>query len=152
MEHVAASQHDPEFCEAVDKDLLLPVLTLLEKKGIEEDGDELRALVVDLIPAIMRIKYRFNFPRPWQISRAVGLPLMRFASPSAETPSYPSGHALQAGAVCSLLAVRHPEISRELDRIATTIGLTRLQLGVHFPMDIVAGLRVGRHVGRRIAK
>jgi hypothetical protein len=152
MEHVASARIHPEFCEAVDQDLLSPILAALEKRGFQVDSGELSEISDDLIPLILRIKYRFNFPRPWQISSALGLPLRRFVSPSAETPSYPSGHAIQAGALCCLLGERHPEVARDLNRVATLIGMTRLQLGVHFPMDVLTGLRVGRAIGSRLSQ
>jgi membrane-associated phospholipid phosphatase len=152
MSHVAAARIDPTFCEAVDQDLIQPVLAALAARGREAHPEEMYEIVSDLIPLILRLKYRVNFPRPWQVSASLGLPLRRFDSPSAETPSYPSGHAIQAGALCAYLGNRHPEIARDLDRVASLIGVTRLQLGVHFPMDVLVGLRVGRVLGSRMSK
>lgn len=119
--------------------------------GVDADPDELREMLSDLIPVILRLKYHFNFPRPWQVSHAVGLPLRRIVSDSALTPSYPSGHAMQAATACSALATRFPHAARQLDNIAGAIGASRLQLGVHFPMDVRVGLKIGRQIGRRIA-
>jgi len=149
-EHTASPRFDPTFCEEVDMDMVPMICSIAGAHGVEVDPEELREIVSDLIPLIMRLKYHFNFPRPWQVSAAVGSPLIRWQSPSAETPSYPSGHAIQAGAACSYLAARNPRATRELDRAAAAVGLTRLQLGVHFPMDIVAGLRAGRQIGSKI--
>lgn len=150
-EHVSSPRLDPGFCERVDADMIPAICSIASAHGVNSDPDELSEIVSDLIPVILRLKYRFNFPRPWQVSAAVGAPLRRWDSPSALTPSYPSGHAMQAGAVCALLAARNPAAARQLDQIAAAIGVSRLQLGVHFPMDIVAGLRAGRQIGRRIA-
>ena len=150
-EHVASPRLDPRFCEEVDEDMVPAICEIAGSHGVVADPDEIRELIDDLIPVILRLKFHFNFPRPWQISAAAGPPLLRLSSPSAQTPSYPSGHAMQAGAACALLGERFPHALRELDRISAAVGLSRLQLGVHFPMDIVVGLRAGRQIGRRIA-
>lgn len=149
-EHVATPALDPLFCEEVDADMVPAICSIAASHGVDVDPDEIASIVSDLIPVILRLKYRFNMPRPWQVASAVGSPLRRWDTPSSMTPSYPSGHAMQAGAACSLLSVRSPHAARELDRVAAAIGVSRLQLGVHFPMDVVAGLRAGRQIGRRI--
>ncbi len=149
-EHVASPRLDPAFCEEVDEDMVPSICSIAASHGVHADPDEIYEVVDDLIPVILRLKYHFNFPRPWQVSSAIGAPLRRWDSPSALSPSYPSGHAIQAGTVCALLGKRFPHASRELDRIASAIGVTRLQLGVHFPMDIVVGLKAGRQIGHRM--
>ena len=149
--HTASPAFDPVFCQAVDKDMVPAICGVAAAHGADVDPDEVREILADLIPVILRLKYHFNFPRPWQVSHAVGLPLRRIVSESALTPSYPSGHAIQAATACSALAERFPHAARPLDDVAGAIGATRLQLGVHFPMDVRVGLKIGRQIGRRIA-
>lgn len=151
LRHVASPELDPEFCESVDQDMTPAIIQFARKNGAEASSEEIDDLIDDLKPVIMRLKYKFNTPRPWQVSPAIGMPLRRFVSESSQTPSYPSGHAIQAAAACTLLGERHPAAARDMDRLARTIGLSRLELGVHFPMDVFAGLKLGREIGRRIA-
>jgi hypothetical protein len=151
LRHVASPALDPAFCEENDRDMAPTILRRASALGADVDPAEIADLISDLIPVIMRVKYEFNFPRPWQVAPAMGLSLRRLSTTSSSTPSYPSGHAIQAAAACSLIAERNSRCAREMDRLARMIGLTRLQLGVHFPMDILQGLKIGREIGRRIA-
>ena len=151
MTHVASPTLDPEFCHAVDRDMTPIICSLARSHGVDADQAEIGELIEDLVPLILRVKYSFNFPRPWQIAAAAGVPLWHLHTQSSQTPSYPSGHAIQAAAACALLAERFPGAARSLDAIAGAVGRSRLQVGVHFPMDVRIGLKIGRQIGRRIA-
>ena len=67
------------------------------------------------------------------------------------TYSFPSGHALQGtvlyGAISYLLAIRFPRFANWLYGgamlLVGAIGLSRLYLGVHWPLDVVAGWIIG---------
>jgi len=151
MRHVQSQRLPEDFCVAVDRNMTSEIVRVASKHGVEADADEVEKIISDLIPVIMRIKYQFNVPRPCQVAPAVGLRLRHLESPSAASPSYPSGHATQAATACSFLGERHPRAARALDSLAASIGQSRLQMGVHYPMDVIAGLSLGRQLGRRIA-
>lgn len=152
MRRVADPVLDPALCEEIDRDMVPFICRAAEAHGASADPGEIAALLDDLVPVLMRLKYHFNVPRPWQVAQSEGSSLWRYASPSANTPSYPSGHAAQAGAACGLLAARFPQAARGLDAASSAVGMSRLQLGVHFPADVLAGLRMGRQIGRTIAQ
>ena len=151
MRSVRSPTLDPELCEELDHDFIHHIAAAARRAGAEVAEDELTETSDELIPVILKLKYHFNFPRPWQVAPAYGINLWRLDTPSALSPSYPSGHAIQAGALCSLIAERFPQTARAMDAASTDVGISRLQLGVHFPMDVVEGLRLGRTIGRRIA-
>ena len=87
------------------------------------------------------LKLLFQRPRPelWP-------PLI-----TEHTYSFPSGHALQGtvlyGAISYLLANRFPRWANWLYGgailLVGAIGLSRLYLGVHWPLDVLAGWTVG---------
>jgi undecaprenyl-diphosphatase len=89
-------------------------------------------------------KYLFDRPRPNVSWRLVPLP---------HTPSFPSGHSLNAMAIYGafgLLAARH--LRRRAVGILVLIvgfalpllvGTTRPYLGVHYPSDVLAGWTAG---------
>ncbi len=87
------------------------------------------------------LKLLFQRPRPelWP-------PLI-----TEHTYSFPSGHALQGtvlyGASSYLLANRFPRWANWLYGgailLVGAIGLSRLYLGVHWPLDVLAGWTVG---------
>ncbi len=150
LKHVRNPALSSGFCSAVDRDIVPAVLLGAQMLGVQADPDEIRDVVEGLIPVILRLKYRFNQPRPWQVARPLGMQLNAVRSPSSETPAYPSGHAIQAAVACSLLGDRNPHAARGFDKIASAIGQSRLEMGVHFPSDIIAGLRLGRQIADRI--
>lgn len=87
------------------------------------------------------LKLLFQRPRPELWS-----PLI-----TEHTYSFPSGHALQGavlyGALSYLLAIRFPRFANCLYGgamlLVGAIGLSRLYLGVHWPLDVLAGWSVG---------
>jgi len=151
MRNVRSPTLDPELCEELDVDFIPHIAAAARRAGADASEEELTEISDDLVPIILRLKYHFNFPRPWQVAPAYGISLWRLETPSAMSPSYPSGHAIQSGALCSLIAERFPRAARAMDAVAADVGISRLQLGVHFPMDVVEGLRIGRSIGSRIS-
>ncbi len=150
LRHIASPSLDEQTMCEIDQDMIPHIIAAAEESGCDYDEEEIRGIVADLVPAIMRMKYRFNMPRPWQVAPAYGLSLLRLQSDSAETPSYPSGHAIQAAVACGVLSARNPFAARALDQAAEEIGESRLALGLHFPIDVLVGLRVGRQIADNI--
>jgi membrane-associated phospholipid phosphatase len=85
------------------------------------------------------LKLAAGLPRPYWVSQDV--------SPLASETSYgmPSGHAQTTTAVYGTLArgARRPWILAGIVALLLLIGLSRLALGVHFPLDVLAGWLVG---------
>jgi PAP2 superfamily len=68
--------------------------------------------------------------------------------PTPPFPSYVSGHSTTSGAASTVLAAFFPERAAELTALAEQAALSRLYGGIHFRSDNVAGLDLGRRVGR----
>lgn len=100
----------------------------------------------------MRFKHLFACPRPLELSPQV--------QPVISTPghgTYPMGHATQAFAVAHVLkwaladATGAPPSGtwvRQVDLLAHRIGENRIVAGVHFPVDLWGGVRLGVALGR----
>lgn len=54
-------------------------------------------------------------------------------------PAYPSGHATQAHTLATVASCLQPARRDEFRQTADTIALHRVQAGVHYPSDSVAG-------------
>ncbi len=63
--------------------------------------------------------------------------------PVAHSGSMPSLHASNAFAAALPLSMAAPELAPAIYAVATLIALSRVQLGVHWPSDILAGAIVG---------
>jgi len=63
-------------------------------------------------------------------------------------PSFPSGHAVFAFMMATLLANRFPPYRFIFFIVAAFIGWTRIYLGVHYPTDVIAGALLGYGITR----
>jgi len=68
------------------------------------------------------------------------------------TPSFPSGHATQAivGAAAASLAV--PSLRIAWWSLAAVIAVSRIFVGAHFPLDVLAGILLGAFLARLVLK
>ena len=53
--------------------------------------------------------------------------------------SFPSGHSAAAMAVAAMYALTFPSLGIWLLPIAVVVGYSRVALGVHYPLDVIAG-------------
>ncbi|AKH83763.1 PA-phosphatase-like phosphoesterase [Streptomyces sp. CNQ-509] len=73
------------------------------------------------------------------------------AAPLADCPppgdwSFPSNHATIAGAAAVALAVAWPRIAGWVLPFAVVLAASRVFVGVHYPLDVAAGLALGAAV------
>jgi undecaprenyl-diphosphatase len=71
------------------------------------------------------------------------------ATPSSA--SFPSGHATQAFAAATALALLVPWLRVPVLVLAALIAASRVVLGVHYPFDVIAGALVGAAIGTLVA-
>jgi undecaprenyl-diphosphatase len=57
--------------------------------------------------------------------------------------SFPSGHALSAFAAAGVVTVLHPRLRVPALALAALVGVSRVYLGVHYPLDVLAGAALG---------
>lgn len=81
-------------------------------------------------------------PHEMGLEALVGLP---------SSPSFPSGHAMSAFAVATAIAVLSPGLRRGVLAVAALIAFSRVYLGVHFWLDVLAGAALGAVIGAGIA-
>lgn len=84
------------------------------------------------------IKDAYNLPRPFQVNDAV-----EPVGDARPVASYPSGHAIRAIVYARLLAEVFPERRDALQVLADQIGFGRVVAGVHYPIDVTSGQRLG---------
>jgi hypothetical protein len=90
----------------------------------------------DINPLLIKLKLHFQRARPYQLAYAYKLKMFPFNSCSANTPSYPSGHALQSKIICYVLGNHLPEHFAYFESLANDICNSRQYLGLHYPSDI----------------
>jgi membrane-associated phospholipid phosphatase len=86
-------------------------------------------------------KFAYWYIRPNQLDPGI-IPL--FATPNF--PSYPSNHSTFSAARAEMLAYLFPTHADFIRGVAEEAGISRIWAGIHFPMDNVAGLKLGKDV------
>ena len=147
--------------EAMDELMLLDSLPVIEEfvkttddifphfekyfkdKDIDFPKEELKDVVKDTSPIILKLKYHYNRPRPQQLANAKGLEFHEEPLDSSKTPSYPSGHATQGRLIANILGDKYPEHKSEISKLGNEIGTGRLVAKVHYPSDDLFGKELG---------
>jgi hypothetical protein len=114
----------------------------LKKEGIDEQEalELINSIMEDVKPLIIKLKYYFQRPRPYQIAEYYKLKLFPFESKSADTPSFPSGHAFQGKIITEVLGNRYPNLYGNLVKVLDDICYSRVYMGLHYQSDIDVGI------------
>src|SRR6266849_990746 len=105
----------------------------------------LSVAIYDATVAAWDSKYAYNRPRPNAADKTIN-PLV--AVPNS--PSYPSEHAVAAGAASVVLAYLFPNIGSGYNDLAEECARSRVYSGTQYPSDIDAGLQLGRTIGAMV--
>ena len=101
----------------------------------------LNVAIYDATVAAWHGKYKYNRRRPAEVEAK-----LTPAVPAPESPSYPSEHAVAAGAASAVLSHLFPDRANFLAEKAEACVNSRLLAGVQYRSDVVAGLQLGRQV------
>lgn len=117
-----------------DKNLYQAILNSFktEKADLEQlikDIDE------DITPLIIRLKYFYQRPRPYQLANYYKLKLFPFKSATAHSPSYPSGHTIQTYVMLTVIGNILPEFYEKSKKMIEDVANSRCYIGVHYPTD-----------------
>ncbi|WP_339364606.1 vanadium-dependent haloperoxidase [Vallitalea maricola] len=92
-------------------------------------------------------KFRWQIPRPNQLDQTLKTFLC-----TPRHPSYPAGHATIAGCAETVLSYFFEADKERLNELAKQCAISRLYGGVHYPIDLREGLRLGRQIGRIVVE
>ena len=132
-----------------DTKIMTAFRNYLEKHDLEVDLEPIKKIKDDSEPIILSLKRHYNRPRPKDLADKLGIGFTFFPLKTAETPSYPSGHATQGRLVAKLIADEVPfEHRSNIIRIGEDIGEGRQVAGAHYPSDTEFGHRLGDELYR----
>jgi undecaprenyl-diphosphatase len=119
---------------------IVVVMLLFGKRDTKLLAIELAALFIVGIAVGELLKYVAYRPRPFE---AVSGIVLRMANDTDS--SFPSGHALivSIGAVFALLKFKNRVASMLLTVEAAVVCYSRVYVGLHYPLDVVAGVLLG---------
>lgn len=100
----------------------------------------------DIKPLTVKLKYFFQRPRPFQLAYYYKLKLMSFMTLGADSPSFPSGHAIESKVLSEVLGNMFPQLYAPLSKIADEVCDSRIGLGVHYQSDVDVGIYVAEKI------
>ena len=98
---------------------------------VPETREELRKIEISQNYIILFFKYVINRRRSYQMNPNLNVINIK----TAQTPSYPAGHAYQAYLIANKLSKRYPEKKDMLYEIARKCDDCRIKGGIHFHSD-----------------
>lgn len=126
--------------------VVFAVLLLASWWRARRDGDLRRVAAALWAPLGMLVAIGVNQllaawvaePRPYAV-----LPHALVLVSRSTDYSFPSDHAVMAGAVAAGILLVHRKLGLAAAALALLMAFTRVYVGAHFPLDVLAGLVVG---------
>jgi|TARA_B100000900_G_scaffold347912_1_gene313370 hypothetical protein len=145
LEELAKLPQNPEFVKEMD-DVDKVFKKYLKTVGLDFPEALVEKLLDDSSIIIMKLKYHYNRPRPYQV---VDHPLVNVnigkesMMDSMKTPSYPSGHSTQGILIGKLLSDMYPQHQYNLMSLGRDISDSRNIGRAHYPSDSKFGMKLG---------
>jgi undecaprenyl-diphosphatase len=105
----------------------------------------LRFLVLAVVSVVVAdaigthiFKYSFLRARP-----CIALADVRLLVGCTNLPSFPSNHAVNASVLATLTTIYIPRLWLPATALAILVGYSRVYVGVHYPLDVLAGSVLG---------
>ncbi len=118
-----------------DEDILGIFLDVCNMLDVDTMAQDVEIILEDLSKIALRVKYAFMRPRPEMLAPFFGKKIQPFDTDSADTPSYPSGHAMAGYGLAKFYAELYPQFVDQFYAAADSIALSRIQAGLHLPSD-----------------
>ena len=114
------------------------------KPYAEELGiyDYIKKIEHESVKFIMKLKYEYNRPRPFQVAEFYGIDLNGTETNSMKTPSFPSGHAIQGYLIADILSKHNPSNTELYQQVGEDIAHSRIIGKAHYPSDKKYGKKV----------
>ena len=122
---------DYEYFELTDITPVSAFTKYLDSENLYYIEDELIGIAKGALPFILKQKHHYNRPRPAEVNKKI-LPA---DSKTANTPAYPSGHAIQSFLLSNHLSEKYPKHAEAFEVIANRVADSRVSVGLHFPSD-----------------
>jgi len=84
------------------------------------------------------VKVAVGLPRPFEVLESI-----KVLAPIEGGTSFPSGHSALTMALATAVYFYYPRLGKLLIAFSIMVGLSRIFVGVHYPLDVIVGLVCG---------
>jgi PAP2 superfamily protein len=128
---------------------------IVSHRRSERDAAHILALAnmagFDALIGCWHAKYKYWYIRPSQAAAAMTPPQeIRLPIGLPNHPSYPSGHSCVTAAYSEVLGRTFPDARPGLEANVVAAGQSRINAGIHYRFDILAGQSLGRRVAKHV--
>ena len=128
-----------------DKGLQQSIISLFQSKGIDVK-EIVTSVAEDINPTILKLKQKYQRPRPYQLAQFFKLKLFPFDTKTGHSPSYPSGHTIQAYIILNIIGNKHPSSYHFCKQLIEDVANSRVYLGLHYESDNDASFLIGQEI------
>lgn len=128
-----------------DRNILQSIISSFTVKGLNIE-ELCLSINDDISPTIIKLKQKYQRARPYQLAQYYKLKLFPYDTFSGHSPSYPSGHTLQAYVILNIIGNKHPQSYKFCKEFINDIAESRVFLGLHYPSDNDASYLIGQEI------
>lgn len=147
LSSISQSENDSFFkrYKAYDRSLSQVVISGFKQKNLEIE-ELVKEIILDIQGLIFKLKFFYQRPRPFQLANYYKLALFPYKSNSANTPSYPSGHGVEAYVILNVIGNKYPEHYSFCKEMIEDIMHSREYLGLHYTSDNEFAKIIGKEI------
>ena len=140
------SPADLEFATQAEKDHYGLWMKILHNMGISVARSFFEGIEENTDGLLYALKYHYNRPRPVQLGYYHGIHVNPAIYSNANSPAFPSGHAMEARLFALILSEKYPFAADKIMDIGNKMAESRLNAGLHYPSDTEFGYEVAQWI------
>jgi len=131
--------------KSYDRSLVQALSAIFKQRNIEVE-ELCNDIIKDIQDLILKLKFYYQRPRPRQIAQYYKLKLFPYKSFTSHSPSFPSGHTVQAVVILNVIGNKNPTEYPFCKELIEDIAYSRVYLGNHFTSDNEGAKEVGKAI------
>jgi len=121
-------------------------------KNVDFPAKLVNNLITQSAPVLIKIKKKYNRPRPKVLAKKLNIKLKDIEMSSMETSSYPSGHSAQGVLIGNVLADMFPGVANSFKKTGKDISRSRNIAKAHYKSDSTFGEEIGIQMYKHLKK